>query len=153
MVSVRFGSVVALVSAVLGVLCASGSARAEGGHSHLLYTFVTNQAGFDTGLSLSNTSLDTLGTATHSGTCTFTFFGTNAPSAVTTPVLAAGATHTLLASSAAPNFQGYVIADCNFPFAHGIGFISDLGARNLAFGYLALVLPPRRLPAAEGLNN
>ena len=40
-----------------------------------------------------------------------------------------------------PNFQGYVIASCQFQFAHGFAFVSDLGARNLAMGYLALIIP------------
>jgi hypothetical protein len=46
-----------------------------------------------------------------------------------------------LASAVMPNFQGYVIAQCAFQFAHGFAFVSDLGARNLAMGYLALVIP------------
>ena len=33
------------------------------------------------------------------------------------------------------------IAVCRFQYAHGFAFISDLGARNLAMGYLALVIP------------
>ena len=34
-----------------------------------------------------------------------------------------------------------MIAVCNFQYAHGFAFISDVGARNLAMGYLAVVLP------------
>ena len=48
-----------------------------------------------------------------------------------------------MASSVAPNFQGYVIAVCQFQYAHGFAFISDVGARNLAMGYLALVVDDR----------
>ena len=34
-----------------------------------------------------------------------------------------------------------MIANCNFQYAHGFAFVSDVGARNLAMGgYLALVL-------------
>jgi hypothetical protein len=44
-------------------------------------------------------------------------------------------------STIAPTFQGYVFAICNFQFAHGFAFISDVGARNLAMGYLALIIP------------
>ena len=43
-------------------------------------------------------------------------------------------------SSMAPNFTGYVIAVCNFQFAHGFAFISDIGIRNISMGYLAVVL-------------
>jgi hypothetical protein len=38
-------------------------------------------------------------------------------------------------------FTGYMIAVCRFQYAHGFAFVSDLGARNLAMGYLALVIP------------
>jgi hypothetical protein len=34
-----------------------------------------------------------------------------------------------------------MIAVCGFQYAHGFAFISDIGARNLAMGYLALVVP------------
>jgi hypothetical protein len=37
-------------------------------------------------------------------------------------------------------FQGYMIARCNFQYAHGYAFISDLGAQRLAQGYIALIL-------------
>jgi len=55
--------------------------------------------------------------------------------------------YTTLASVTVPNFQGYMIAICQFQYAHGFAFISDLGARNLAMGYLALVVPD---PAGNG---
>ncbi len=49
-----------------------------------------------------------------------------------------------------PAFQGYMFATCNFQFAHGFAFVSDLGASKLAMGYLALIVPDRgedgRLP-------
>ncbi len=55
-----------------------------------------------------------------------------------------------LSSSVAPGFQGYLIAVCNFQFAHGFAFISDTGAKNLAVGYLAAVLPVPIVGAAPG---
>jgi len=119
----------------------------------LLFPFVTNQAGFDTGLAISNTSQDPLGTAAQAGTCTWNFFGANAPPAVTTGSVAAGTTITTLASTTAPNFQGYAIAICNFQFAHGFAFVSDLGARNLAMGYLSLVIPDLARAGDERLDN
>jgi len=109
--------------------------------TNLLFPFVTNTAGFDTGLAISNTSTDPFGTAAQQGPCTLNFYGSNAPAAVTTASIASGTTYTNLASLASPNFQGYVIAVCNFQYAHGFAFVSDLGARNLAMGYLALIIP------------
>jgi len=109
--------------------------------TNLLFPFVTNQAGFDTGLAIANTSQDPFGTTPQSGICTWNYFGDNAPAPVDTAAVAGGTVTVALASTDAPDFQGYVIAVCNFEFAHGFAFVSDIGARNLAMGYLALVLP------------
>ncbi|MBK9167100.1 MAG: hypothetical protein IPM24_06495 [Bryobacterales bacterium] len=109
--------------------------------TNLLFPFVTNQAGFDTGLAISNTSTDPFGTSPQTGSCDLYAYGANAPASITTPTVASGTTFTALASIAMPNFQGYVIATCRFQYAHGFAFVSDLGARELAMGYLALVIP------------
>lgn len=118
--------------------------------TNLLFPFVSNQAGFDTGISISNTSADPFGTATTAGTCRIHYYGVTggggaAPaSQTTTSAITAGATanFTLVLGGshgifATPGFQGYIIAVCNFPLASGYAFISDVGARNLASGYLA----------------
>jgi hypothetical protein len=108
----------------------------------LLYPFVTNQGGFDTGIAIANTTTDPFGTKPQAGSCTLNFFGASAPAAaVTTGSIASGTVYTALASTSAAGFQGYMIAVCNFTLAHGFAFISDLGARNLAMGYLAEILP------------
>ena len=57
-----------------------------------------------------------------------------------------------MTSTAAPGFGGYVIAVCNFQYAHGFAFVSDVGARNLAMGYLALVVPDPSLQNPVGRN-
>ena len=52
-----------------------------------------------------------------------------------------------------------MIAVCNFQYAHGFAFVSDLGARNLAMGYLAIVMNAsggeltNRGPIAESLGQ
>lgn len=119
----------------------------------LLFPFVTNAPGFDTGLAISNTSKDPFGTATQTGSCTLNFYGDNQPSAPVSIAgtssagvansIAAGSYAAVPLSTAAPNFTGYVIAVCNFQYAHGFAFISDLGVRNFAEGYLALVVTDR----------
>ena len=110
------------------------------GTTNLLYTFVTNQAGFDTGLSIANTGADPFGTVGQMGTCTLNFFGSNAPVPVVTQNIAPGGSFNTLASSTAPNFQGYVIAVCNFAYGHGFAFVSDFGARVVATSYLATTI-------------
>lgn len=132
----------------------------------LLFPFVTNQAGFDTALTIANTSLDTVGTPPQTGTCTISYFGNTtgggaAPAAQTTQAVPAGATliFTLsnggnLGVAATPGFQGYIMVTCNFQYAHGFTFISDLGAQRLATSYLALVVPASgRNPCGETLSQ
>jgi hypothetical protein len=115
----------------------------------LLFPFVTNQLGFDTGLAISNTSSDLLngGTksnaANQSGTCALTFFGNTAPAAaVVTPSVTAGTTYAAAASTLAPGFQGYAIANCNFLYGHGFAYVVyNLTQNNgAAMGYLADVI-------------
>jgi hypothetical protein len=86
----------------LGFDCPNDAA----GTTNLLYTFVTDSAGFDTGTSISNTASDLFGTVGQTGTCTLNFYGANAPVPVTTGAIPPGTTYTFLASSIAPNFQG-----------------------------------------------
>jgi hypothetical protein len=132
----------------------------------LLFPFVTNQAGFDTGIVISNTSLDTVGTTPQSGTCRLNYFGTTAgggaaPAAQTSQTVPAGGQLTFTVSAggnlgvtATPGFQGYIIATCNFQYAHGFAFVSDLGTLRFATSYLALVVPEGgRNPSGEQLAH
>jgi hypothetical protein len=127
--------------------------------TNLLFPYVTTATGFDTGIGISNTSQDPFGTATGSGTCTVSFFqagvgGTN-PANFTTPTIPAGTTYTFLASSAnhaGPNFTGYIIAACNFSFAHAYAAITNLGVGSQFSSYLALVMQTPRV-SGENLNN
>jgi hypothetical protein len=121
----------------------------------MLFPFVTNITGFETGLVLSNTSTDSLGTAgatsvkAQTGTCTWSFYGSIGQPTTNTLIkdpagdLKSGDTRAILLSSLAPGFQGYAIATCPFQFAHGYAFIAyNLTQTNGAVqGYLAEVLP------------
>ena len=119
----------------------------------LLYPYITNQAGFDTGLTVANTSTDPFGTGAQAGACTFNYYGgttaapTTPPAPTSTGVIASGTVYAQTLGTLAPSFQGYMFAICNFQYAHGFAFISDIGARNLAMGYLALIIPD---PAVTG---
>jgi len=124
----------------------------------LLFPFVTNVPGFDTGIAIMNTSQDPFNTKPQAGTCTLNFYGVNAPAAMLTGSIGAGNAWTIAggawqASVIAPNFEGYIIAVCNFQMAHGYAFISDLGAQKLAHGYLALVFSPNPSPTSRGNAN
>lgn len=125
--------------------------------TNLLFPFLTSQAGFNTGIALVNTSLDNAGnnqpfdTDTQSGTCTVYYFsvdenGTDvSPAPQETRPIPAG---NMVAFNVPANFQGYAIARCNFQFAHGFAFISDVEGGLGSQGYLALVIPDR----ADGLR-
>lgn len=121
----------------------------------LLYPYVVNVAGFDTGLAIANTSTDPLGTSPQNGTCSLKWYqGASNPADTTTPTIASGTVYAALTSTLAPGFGGYMIAVCNFQLAHGFAFVSDLGARDIAMGYLALVLPDgSRTAANESLSH
>ncbi|MGC9970915.1 MAG: hypothetical protein ABSE56_10020 [Bryobacteraceae bacterium] len=129
--------------------------------SNLLYPFVTNKAGFDTGIAIVNTSLDNYGgtkkpfnTNYQHGACTVYYFDgtTSAPAPQPTADIPAGGmvTFTLQSggvpgsTSSAQGFQGYIIATCAFQYAHGFAFISDRNTPSIGSqGYLALIIPDR----------
>jgi len=125
----------------------------------LLFPFVTNVSGFDTGIAIANTSTDPVGTGAQNGACVLNWYdGTGKVPTVNTGNIATGTVYTTLASASAPGFTGYMMALCNFQYAHGFAFISDIGARNLAMGYLALVVNNGSIsrsgaPAAESLAH
>jgi hypothetical protein len=112
--------------------------------TNLLFPFVTNQSGYDTGIAIASTSTDPFGTTPQSGTCTLNFYGSGAPAAFTTPTVTSGTVYTTLASNVAPGFQGYMIAQCKFQYGHGFAFAKDgFGGpgQGLSVGYLALIIP------------
>jgi len=120
--------------------------------TNLLFPFLTNQAGFDSGIAISNTSVDPFGTTPQAGPCKLNYYGETtgggaAPQAQTSATVAAGkqliavlSTGGNLGVVATPGFQGYMIAQCSFQYAHGFAFISDVGANRVSEAYLALIL-------------
>jgi len=134
----------------------------------LLFPFITNQAGFDTGIVIANTSSDPLANSTgrqQQGACTLYYYGSTtgggaAPAAQTTQVVPTGTQLVFTLSGGgnygapgAPGFQGYMFALCNFQFAHGYAFVTKMGAVDIAHGYLALVVPDRTRLAQAFSNH
>ena len=98
----------------------------------LLFPFVTNKLGFNTGLAITNASEG-------SGSCTLEYSGSDAPDDMTSQPIAGGAQWVNVVSSIAPEFQGFMTASCEFRDAHGFAFITGGGTPpNLAQGYLAV---------------
>jgi len=130
----------------------------------LLFPYITTQTGFDTGIVIANTTTDPFKTTNQQGTCTLNWYqGSNNPAATVTPVIATGTIYVNNASAtglAGQNFNGYMIATCNFQLAHGVAEVMDVGIQHLLSAYLALVVPTgtnaRNIPAngnPEALNN
>lgn len=121
----------------------------------LLFPFVSNQLGFDTGIAISNTSIDNLAlggksiAAAQSGTCNLFFYGPTAPTPATVAdpqgSLAAGNVHTFTISSVAAGYQGYMIVNCPFVYGRGYAFLTYGLTTNtgIAEGYLAEILNTR----------
>lgn len=141
----------------------------------LLFPFVSTN-GVETGIALSNTSTDpgliggvTGGTATpNQGACTLTFYGSNStaagtpltPITVTAPdpgfatknVQPTGTTNAFAIGAAGlvpSGFSGYMIAQCNYLYAHGFAYIAyQLGSSiGSTMGYTANVLTSRPIGA------
>jgi hypothetical protein len=128
---------------------------------NLLFPFVTNQAGFDTGIAIANTTDDPFMTVAQNGTVTLNYYG-NTPGTTagvapyTTQAAVPAGTELVFTLSngggipggstpsvvvpATAGFEGYIIAQANFQYCHGFAFISDVGAQKLAEGYLAISL-------------
>jgi len=141
----------------------AGTATVGGGafnacSTSLLFPFVSNQLGFDVGIVIANTSSDptNLLKLNQTGNCSLNFYGAGAPAtAASTGSVAAGQVYAALLSGVAPGFQGYMVAKCDFQFAHGYAYINyGLGtSAGVTSGYLAQVLPTTRVAGNEALGN
>ena len=106
----------------------------------LLFPFVFNQSGFDTGIVISNTSSE-------SGSCTINYHGAGGPDPHESSLVAGGGQLVFTLSStlgAAAGFQGYLVAVCDFRKAYGFALILDGFGEidsTLATGYLAVRNP------------
>jgi hypothetical protein len=134
----------------------------------LLFPFVTNANGFETGIAIDNATKDPFGSATpQNGLCQLSYYGQGATPVYSTTlapnpneggnaqylageVYAFTLTQALAqptASSSSPanpaTFTGYIIANCKFQDAHGFAYIlyGNLGSSTSdTMGYVAQVL-------------
>ena len=101
----------------------------------LHFPFVTNQAGYDTGLAFTNAS-------NYGGTCEIKFYGmASNPEAKKTMEVPPWGSMTYGLSVMAMGFQGFLDVTCNFENGQGFAFISrgGVGGITAAQGYLAVV--------------
>jgi len=128
---------------------------AEAARTKLLFPYVTNISGWDTGIAITYVTLNLPMTGpTPTGKCTVYYQGTlwgggYPPSPQTIDPIHMGETITFTLSqggvpgsppgNSTEGFQGYMLVDCNFTKARGLAFISDY-AGNAASTYLAEVV-------------
>lgn len=126
----------------------------------LAFQYVTSRPGYDTSFAVTNMAKDNpiYSTAGQTGHCKAYFYGVNPPLipplALTSPnPIPPGRLWEWTMSDSFPKskvFEGYVLVDCPFQYAHGFALISSLGlfgADRFATSYQALVLPDRtRVP-------
>jgi len=132
----------------------------------LLFPFVTSVGNYETGIAIANTASDPFGTTGQPGACSLYFYGSGQVPAATSPVTATttmmaasipigGVSTTVVSPFIGTAFTGYVIARCQFLFAHGFAFVTNgpaAGSSAVAQGYVALVLPngPKARVATNG---
>lgn len=135
----------------------------SGCNTTLVFPYLLNVSGYDTGIALTNAGLGSSVTgstvsSTTNGSCTLTLWGASSlnGTAITPIVLAAKTvvagqvnaftiSGELSALTAPPaGYAGYGVASCNFQGAHGFAFITDgfgtTPGRGLSQGYLAPIL-------------
>ena len=98
-----------------------------------------HHTGFDTGISISNTSSE-------SGSCAINYHGAGGPDPHESRLIAGGGQLIFTLSSAVDTtgFQGYLVAVCDFRKAYGFALILNgfgAGDSTLAQGYLAVKDP------------
>jgi len=133
----------------------------------LLFPWVVDVPGFDTGVIINNTTQDYTNaaglpnsvliaapnfpfvepTSPEQGTCTLYYFPSNEAPALyqTSPVLSTGQTWSWIQSSSPfAGLTGYMMARCNFRYGHGyaaIGQGTSVGSLQFTEAYLALLIP------------
>jgi len=133
---------------------------------YLLFTYVTSDSGFNTGIVIANTTGDTAPFGADSeapdqiGKITFYFYDKTAAyvGATTTAAdITAGKSFVDLVSAILPSgvasFSGYVIAKAEFQFCHGFAFIADNSFAAVAQGYLANVVPDPAIRWPNGVRT
>ena len=139
---------------------------------NLLFPFVTNQLGYDTGVAISNTSLDTgtgFGTTPQSGTVTLNYYCgqagcTSPPQQTTTSIVPAGQQLVFTLSGgggygiqATPGFQGYIIAQAQFQYCHAYAFLTAQGSLPTSAGantgYIALEMDAGLIPRTNNSSE
>jgi hypothetical protein len=132
----------------------------------LLFTYVTADAGWNTGIVVANTTGDTavFGSSNEApdqlGKITFYFYDKAAGyvgSTTTAADVLSGNSFVDLVSNMLPTgvtaFSGYIMAKAEFQFCHGFAFIADEAFGSIAHGYIAAVIPDPAIKTSSGVRT
>jgi len=126
---------------------------------YLLFTYVTSENGYDTGIAVANTTGDTevfttaFEAADQVGKITFFYYSATDGyvGKYSTSEVGTGKSYIQLVSKQLPTgvtkFSGYVIAKAEFQFCHALAFVADTAWSNFSHGYPANIIPD---PAIKG---
>jgi hypothetical protein len=132
--------------------------------TNILFPYVANVVGYDTGIAIANTSYDVQAiaptTTPQSGPLTLYLYKSfvepgpaPAPATFTVANVSAGNVWagTMSTNPAFAGSTGYIIAVAQFQYAHGFAFISygDAGGLKLAQGYVGNIIPDTALTASS----
>jgi hypothetical protein len=143
---------------------------------NLLFPFVANVLGYDTGIAIANSSLDPGSTfgflgVPQPGTVQFWYYGTMAngaavPGPQTSSVVQPGTVLTYVLSSGSSTYgldgrgaglEGYMITQAQFQYCHAYAFVSAQGAGptspGVSEGYLGIVLDKGGLPRTISIGE
>lgn len=109
----------------------------------ILFPYITNQPGYETGLAISNVgNLTTNGG--QSGVCQWSFYGDGAPKTAVAPTAAVAPGTTFAATLTGigvTGFTGFAVATCDFQAGYGYAYIADyVTGQTTAQGYLGLLI-------------
>jgi hypothetical protein len=131
----------------------------------LLFTYVTADAGWNTGIVVANTTGDTAVFGSSEapdqlGKVTFYFYDATAGyvgSTTTAADILSGNSYVDLVSNLLPtgvtSFSGYIMARAEFQFCHGFAFIADEAFGSIAHGYIANVIPDPAIKTSSGVRT
>jgi len=118
-------------------------------NKQLLFPYAPGLESLRSSIIISNTTEDWLGTTPSSGRCHLGFHGANAPAPTMTSVIPAGEQFEVDVRIWAPDFEGFITADCDFPLARGYSRVFGTAPAAYVFGAEAILQDASVAPLTE----
>jgi len=130
--------------------------------SYVYFPWVTTakNMAIDTGVAISNSGSDPIGTKGQTGDITLTFISSDGSTTITKDKTSLASLGGVKPGQTVPftlqtllgvDFQGYLIAVCNFQFGHGVAFINNPTIASSGTAYVGLeLINPRTVSTVNG---